>query len=295
MIKSMTAFGRARDMVNGRELTVEIKSVNNRFLDLNIKLPRIWNALEERIRSAIREAGISRGKLDVYVGLDVQESDETAITIDTLYAKNYIAALERLRDEFGLRDDISVMSVARDRDVFTIKKPETDEESDWNDLKPVLDKALAAYNAAREAEGSNLRDDIMQKCLRIKEWAEKVAELSPQTVANYRARLEQKLRQTLEEIGKTADENRIMTEVALFADKVAVDEEVVRLGSHFTAFETALSSDEPIGQRLNYILQEMGREVNTIGSKATDSEVAAIVIDMKCELEKIREQIQNLE
>jgi len=295
MIKSMTAFGRARDIVNGRELTVEIKSVNNRFLDLNIRLPRIWNALEERIRARIRDAGISRGKLEVYVGLDVQESDETTVALDTPYLKNYLAALGQLRDEYGLRDDISVMTVAQNRDVFTIKKPETDEEQDWADLSPVLDAAIAAYNAAREAEGDNLRRDIMLKCEKIRDGAKEVERLSPQTVAAYRARLEAKLRQTLEEIGKTADDNRILTEVAIFADKVAVDEEVVRLGSHFTAFETALNSDEPVGQRLNYILQEMGREVNTIGSKANDSDVTAIVIEMKCELEKIREQIQNLE
>jgi len=295
MIKSMTAFGRAQAVVDGRELTVELKSVNNRFLDLNIKLPRIWNALEERIRARIREAGISRGKLDVYIGLDVQESDETVITLDEPYLKNYLNAIERLKNEYGLRDDISVMSVAQNRDVFMIKKPDIDEEKDWADLLPVLNNAIAAYTAAREAEGANLRADILGKCQKIKAASEEVARLSPLTVAAYRTRLETKLRQTLEEFGLTADENRVLTEVAIFADKVAVDEEVVRLSSHFTAFETALNSDEPVGQRMNYILQEMGREVNTIGSKATDSDVTAIVIDMKCELEKIREQIQNIE
>jgi len=295
MIKSMTAFGRAREVVGGRELTVEIKSVNNRYLDLNIRLPRIWNSLEERVRQRIREAGISRGKLEIYIGLDVQDSDETTVALDVPYLKNYLTAIFQLRDEYGLKDDISVMTVAQNRDVFTIKKPDIDEEKDWAELLPVLDNALKAYTAAREAEGDNLRRDILAKAEKIKAWAEDVAKLSPQTVAAYRARLDAKLRQTLEEIGKTADENRILTEIAIFADKVAVDEEVVRLGSHFTALETALNSDEPVGNRLNYILQEMGSEVNTIGSKANDSEVTAIVIEMKCELEKIREQIQNLE
>ncbi len=295
MIKSMTAFGRARELINGREITVEIKSVNNRFLDLNIRLPRIWNSLEDRVRQKIRDAGISRGKLEVYIGLDVQEADETTIAVDGVYLKNYLAALSTLRDEYGLKDDISVMTVARQSDVFTVKKPDIDEEKDYADLAPVLDAALKAYTAAREAEGENLRRDIMEKCIKIKNYAEDVARRSPTTVANYRARLEAKLRASLEELGKTADENRILTEVAIFADKVAVDEETVRLASHFTAFETALASSEPVGNRLGYILQEMGREVNTIGSKANDSEVTAIVIEMKCELEKIREQIQNLE
>ena len=295
MIKSMTAFGRARQLVNGREMTVELKSVNNRFLDLTVKLPRIWNALEERVRQRIRDAGISRGKLDVFITLDTLETDETAIALDEAYLKNYLAALNRLREDYGLKDDISVMTVAQNRDVFTIRRPEVDEEADWQQLLPVLDEAVAAYNAARIAEGENLRRDLMIKLDHIRACADRVKELTPLTVENYRARLEAKLRQSLEELNQKADEARILTEVAIFADKVAVDEELVRLSSHFTAFIDALNSDGPVGQRLNFILQEMGREVNTTGSKANDAEAAAVVIEMKCELEKIREQIQNLE
>lgn len=294
MIRSMTAFGRARETVGDREITVELKSVNNRFLDQNIRLPRVWSGLEDRVRSHVKDR-VSRGKLDLFIGVAAGESSGTHIALDSAAAAQYLTALRQLRDEFGLKDDISVMTAARNNDLFTVQRDEIDEEADWLVLLPILDRALDAYDAAREAEGARLRADLLTKLDNLRKSAAFVAEQSPKTVAAYRERLENKLRQTLESLGAAADENRILTEVAIFADKVAVDEELVRLSSHLDAFTEALNASEPVGQRLNFLVQEIGREINTTGSKCTDAAVTAVVVEMKCELEKIREQIQNLE
>ena len=295
MIKSMTAFGRAVGQAEGKQFVCEIRSVNNRYLDCTVKLPRSYGFLEEKVLAFVRGAGISRGKVEVYIGIEVTESIGVTVDLDEGYAKGYLAALRRLRDEFGLADDISTMSVAANRDLFVVKKPVEDADRDWEALLPTLTEAMKAYNAAREAEGANLRADLLAKRQHLEGLTDKIAVLSEKNVAGYRARLEARLRQQLADMDIVFDGQRILTECAVFADKIAVDEEMVRLKSHYAAFDEAMNADQPVGRRLDFLLQEMNREVNTTGSKSGDSEIAALVVDAKCELEKIREQIQNLE
>ncbi len=295
MLKSMTAFGRATGTAGGKSFVCEIKSVNNRYLDCSVKLPRAYGFLEEKVIGFIRESGISRGKIDVCIGIEVTESVGAAVELDASYAEAYISALKGLRDRFGLSDDISTMSVAQNRDVFIVKKPEEDAEKDWEDLLPVLSEAVCRYNAARGREGAHLREDLLAKKAKLVLLAEQISALSEKNIASYREKLETRLRQTLDGLDIQFDANRILTECALFADKIAVDEETVRLASHFRAFDEAMNSSQPVGRRLDFLLQEMNREVNTVGSKSNDAEIAGLVVEAKCELEKIREQVQNLE
>lgn len=295
MIKSMTAFGRARRTVNNRDITVELKSVNGRYFDCSVKLPRMFSFLEEKVKAYIQEKGSARGKVDVYIGIDILSSEGIEISLDTAYAAGYIDALRRLRDDFGLRDDISVMTVAQNRDIFTQKKPQEDLEGDWEDLRAVIDEALENYIAMRSAEGEKISADIRQKMGRIAQTAREVGELSALDVPAYGARLEQRIKQYLGDNNIQIDEQRILTECAIFADKIAIDEELVRLDSHFGAFYEMLDAGGPIGRKLDFLLQEINRETNTIGSKANNVQIARLVVDMKGDLEKIREQIQNIE
>lgn len=295
MVKSMTAFGRAVGSAEGKNFVCEIKSVNNRYFDCVVKLPRSYGFLEEKVISFMKGSGISRGKVEVYIGIEVTESVGAVVELDTAYAEAYVKALRKLRDSMSLSDDISTMSVAQNRDVFIIKKPEEDIERDWEMLLPVLSEALCSYNASREREGANLRADLILKKEKLVSLAKRIAEISEKNVASYRERLEARLKQTLEGLDIQFDSNRILTECAIFADKIAIDEEMVRLSSHFAAFDEAMNGNEPVGRRLDFLLQEMNREVNTSGSKSNDADIAALVVEAKCELEKIREQIQNLE
>ncbi len=295
MIKSMTAFGRGTGSGEGKNFVCEIKSVNNRYLDCNVRLPRAYGFFEEKIISRIKESGISRGKIEVGVTVEITESVGATVELDGAYAAGYIAALKKLRDEFSLSDDISTMSVAANRDLFLVKKPEEDMEKDWQEFLPTLDLALSAFNAAREREGAHLRYDLLGKKENLVALTKKISELSALQTESYKERLEARLRQHLSEMDMEFDSQRILTECAIFADKVAVDEEMVRLNSHFAAFDQCMNSSEPVGRRLDFLLQEMNREVNTTGSKCNDSAITALVVDAKCELEKIREQIQNLE
>jgi len=297
MLKSMTAFGRARGLSEGgaKDITAEIKSVNSRFLDCTVRLPRAYSFLEEKIKAYLSERGIVRGKIEVYIGVDVLAQDGTLITLDRALTASYLEALRALRDEFGLTDDISVMSVAANRDLFLVKKAEDDLERDWNDVRRILGQAIDSFLAMRGREGENLRRDILTKAEKIKECTAKVKALSEGEIAGYRDKLDARIHQLLGDYGVQIDEQRILTEVAIFADRAAIDEEIVRLGSHFTALEEMLSSPEPAGRRLDFLMQEMNRETNTIGSKANNSEIAHLVVEMKNELEKIREQIQNIE
>ncbi len=295
MLKSMTAFGRAVGSSGGKNFVCEIKSVNNRYLDCSVKLPRSYGFLEERIIDFIRTSGISRGKVDVYVGIEVTENEGLSIDLDPVYAEAYISALKKLRDRFGLSDDISTVSVAQNRDVFVITKQEEDTEKDWNDFLPVLTEAFNNYNASRIREGANLQADLAEKKAKLEKLSSQISVISEKNISSYREKLELRLKQTLEGLDIQLDTNRILTECAIFADKIAVDEETVRLKSHFDAFDVAINSSEPVGRRLDFLLQEMNREVNTTGSKSNDSEIAALVVEAKCELEKIREQIQNIE
>ena len=294
-MRSMTAFGRFKGALDGKDITVEIKSVNSRFLDCTVKISRVFSFLEERVKTYLRDKGVSRGKVDVYIGVEMLESPDAQINCDMGLARGYLEALTSLRDELGVRDDISVMSIARMPDVLTVKKPDEDEEKDWQTVKTALDAALEVFFEARENEGERLRQDIAQKIEAIRAMIAEVDRRSKDDISSYKSRLEEKLRKVLADNKVTADENRILTECAIFADKVAIDEEVVRLGSHFDAFYEIAASKDPAGRRLDFLLQEMNREINTIGSKCNSAEIAHIVVDVKNEFEKIREQIQNLE
>ncbi|MBO5219118.1 MAG: YicC family protein [Clostridia bacterium] len=297
MIRSMTAFGRATraDTPDGKNITVELKSVNNRYLDCTVKISRIYSFLEDRVRQYVQSRGIQRGKLDVYVGVEVVENVGMTIEIDRALAKSYINALIALRDEFGLADDISVMSVAQNRDIFNVKKPEEDTESDWLVIKPVLDEAIDAFLAVREAEGERLKADILEKMAKIEGIAAKIKVLSEADIAAYRAKFEARLTQLLADNQVELNPSMVLTECAIYADRVAIDEELVRLGCHFEAMREIFRSDEPVGRKLDFLMQEMNRETNTIGSKCSNPEIASLVVEIKSELEKIREQIQNIE
>lgn len=294
MIRSMTAFGRATGKAPGRDIIVEIKSVNNRFFDCQVKLPRVFAFLEENVKKRISERGISRGKVDVYITIDVTDTAGIEVDIDKTYAKSYIDALKRLSEEFELPCDITTMRVAQNRDIFALKRAQEDTEAEWQALLPVLDTALDAFIEARNREGENLKRDIAEKKAKVKELAEKIPPLSRADTLNQYEKMKERINAI---IGGAVqlDESKLITECAVFADKIAVDEETVRLSSHFEAFDSMLESTEPIGRKLDFLLQEMNRETNTIGSKACDTEIARIVVEMKSELEKIREQIQNIE
>lgn len=294
-MKSMTAFGRARGEVGGKDITAEIKSVNSRYLDCSVKISRAYSFLEERVKPYLQSKGLTRGKVDVYIGVDVIESEGASISVDTALAEGYLSALRELRDRFSLRDDISVMSIARYTDIFTVKKPEEDAERDWLDVKSVLDTAVEQFLSAREREGANIEADLREKIRGIRSTVDRIEELSEGDASDYKQKLEERIRKMLSDNKITVDESRILTECAIFADKIAIDEELVRLRSHFGAFEEYAESREPVGRKLDFLLQEMNREINTIGSKCNNSNIARYVVDVKTELEKVREQIQNIE
>ena len=295
MIRSMTGFGRCRETVEGLDITVEIKSVNSRFLDCTAKISRAYGYLEERVKPYLMSRGVTRGKVDVWISVEVMDSGSVQITADEGYLQGYLEALYILRDKYGLRDDISVMSVARNHDIFQIKKPEEDIERDWERVLTVLAKAVDTFLTVREREGERLAEDLRAKMQNIKGAVDRIEELSEADISTYRERLAERIREALNDNQITPDETRLLTECAIHADKVAVDEEMVRLRTHFGAFEEILSSGEPVGRKLDFLMQEMNREINTTGSKCSDAQIAHIVVDVKCELEKIREQIQNLE
>ena len=295
MIKSMTAFGRSRMTVGGKDITVEIRSVNNRFFDCSVKIPRSFSFLEEKIKPYLQANSLSRGKVDVFVGIDVINSPIPEISIDEGYAEAYVKALRTLGEKFDLQDDISIMRVAQNHDIFVIRKSEEDTEKEWNDLKVVIDEALASFLNGRAREGENIEKDLVAKVENIKSIVKNIEVLSLSDVSEYRTKLEAKLRDMLSDNRIVFDESRILTECAIFADKTAIDEELVRLGIHLEAFEEIFRSSEPVGRRLDFLLQEINREVNTSGSKCSDAQSAAIVVEMKCIIEKIREQVQNLE
>ena len=292
MIKSMTGYGRAVEMVNGREFTVELRSVNNRYLDCTVKMPRSLSFAEEAVKQAVKSA-VSRGKVDVYISVKSETADDTRITLNTAVLEGYLAAMRQMVTEFGVKDDISVSAVSRLPEVFTVEKPEVDEEQLKADLLSVVAKALAGYNAMRETEGKALDADLRSRGNTILELVSNVEAGNGQTVIDYRTRLENKLKEVL--ANTSIDESRILTEAAIFADKVAVDEETVRLRSHLEQMNTMLTGGGAVGRKLDFLLQEMNREANTIGSKCTDVRLARIVVDIQAELEKIREQTQNIE
>ena len=292
MIKSMTGYGRAVETINGREFTVELRSVNNRYLDCSVRLPRMLSFGEDAVKQAVK-ASVSRGKVDVFISVKSEGGDETQVSLNKTVLEGYLAAMRQMVDEYGVRDDISVSTLARMNDVFLVEKPQVDEDALLADLLAVVNKALEGYDAMRRTEGEALDKDLRSRGQTILDLVAQVEAGNGQTVIDYRTRLENKLREVLE--NTTIDESRILTEAAIFADKVAVDEETVRLRSHLQQMNTMLSGGGAVGRKLDFLLQEMNRETNTIGSKCTDVRLARIVVDIKAELEKIREQTQNIE
>ncbi len=288
----MTGYGRAVETLNGREFTVELRSVNNRYLDCAVRLPRILSFAEEGVKQAVKQS-VSRGKVDVFISLRSEGGEDIKITLNEAVAEGYLAAMQQLAERHGVQDDISVSSLSRLPEVFSIEKPQVDEEQLCSDLMTVVAKALTGYDAMRCTEGQALARDLRSRGQTILSLVSQVEAGNAQTVTDYRARLEAKLKEVL--ANTSIDEGRILTEAAIFADKVAVDEETVRLRSHLEQMNNMLDAGGTVGRKLDFLLQEMNREANTIGSKCTDVRLARIVVDIKAELEKIREQTQNIE
>ncbi len=292
MIKSMTGYGRAVETVSGREFTVELRSVNNRYLDCGVKLPRALSFAEEAVKQAVKNT-VSRGKVDVFVSMHSDSGADARVTLNTAVVEGYLAAMQQMAAAYPVKDDISVSLLSRMPEVFSVEKPEVDEAQLQQDLLQVVQAALDSYDAMRITEGQALEKDLRTRGQTIENLVTQVEAGNAQTVIDYRTRLENKLREVL--ANTAIDESRILTEAAIFADKVAVDEETVRLRSHLQQMYTMLSGGGAVGRKLDFLLQEMNREANTIGSKCTDVALARIVVEIKAELEKIREQTQNIE
>ena len=292
MVKSMTGYGRARQTLHGRDITVEVRSVNNRYLDCTVKVPRTYFFAEDAVKSRVQKA-VSRGKVDVFITIDATAADETVVAVNEPLARGYYEALTKIRDMFSLEGELTAAVLAKFPDVLTVTKAEEDLESVAGDICAVLDEALEAYNAMRAVEGEKLCEDIAGRVATIETVVGKVEERSPQKVAAYREKLTARMQEVLQ--STTIDESRILTEAAIFADKIAVDEETVRLRSHIAQLRAMLKSDQPVGRKLDFLIQEVNRECNTIGSKCNDLTIAQDVVNMKAEVEKIREQVQNIE
>jgi uncharacterized protein (TIGR00255 family) len=288
----MTGYGRVQRTIDGYNILFEVKSVNNRYFDFSARLPRAYGYLEGRLKACVQKY-ISRGKTEVSLSVEPVEGGEGAVTLNTRLAEGYMTALGELRDRFGLRDDITASVVARCPDIFTVARADDDEEKVWSAVSKAAEEALGGFNTMRTAEGERLREDISARIALISDTVGRIEERSPQTVSEYREKLTERMKEILAD--SKLDENRILLEAALYADKVSVTEETVRLRSHMAAFSDMLGSGEPVGRKLDFLMQEMNREANTIGSKAMDTDMSAMVVDIKAELEKIREQIQNIE
>ena len=292
MICSMTGYGRAKETIHNRDITVELRSVNNRFLDCSVKIPRVYTFCEDAIKARVQQA-VTRGKVDVFVTIASVGAEATTVAVNQDLAAGYIKALRTMAEQFDLQDKISVMDLARFSDVLTVTKAEEDLESLSADICTVLDEALEGYTAMRQTEGVKLREDIEGRLARIEELTCAIEERSPATVAEYRERLSAKMKEVLQ--STTIDENRILMEAAIYADKVAVDEETVRLHSHVAQLRGMMEEGGVIGRKADFLIQELNREANTIGSKCCNLETTEDVVSLKAEIEKIREQIQNVE
>ena len=292
MIRSMTGFGRGHDVLNGRDITVEIRAVNHRYYEFSCRLPRSLGFAEERLKSLL-SGKVNRGKVEVSVLVYNTSANDEKITVNREVIREYIEALRSVKDEFSLTDDLSLSNVLRIPDAFTVIKEEVDEEQLWEDIRQVAQQALDKFIAMREAEGERMKADFLTRLETIEGFVGVVEERSPLIVEEYRKRLYARMTEVLE--GKGFDEGRILLEAGIFSEKTAVDEETVRLRSHIAQFRTMLESGEPVGRKLDFLVQEMNRETNTIGSKVQDIEVTRLVVDQKSEIEKIREQVQNIE
>ena len=292
MIKSMTGYGSAKGTSEGLEITVELKSVNNRYLDTSVRLPRSFIFAEDAVKSTV-QSHISRGKVDVFVTVDSTAAGDMAVKVNEALLKGYIEAIGHISEEYSLVNDLTAMSVARFPDVLSVEKKDMDAEQIAAAISEIAEKALEDFDEMRIREGEKLRDDVMSRLETIDALVKAVEEKAPETVKEYRTRLEQKMTEVLGTSG--IDESRILTEAAIFADHIAVDEETVRLRSHMAQLRTMINGNSPIGRKIDFLVQEFNREANTIGSKCQNSDIAHVVVDLKSEIEKIREQIQNIE
>ena len=292
MVRSMTGFGRAQASVEGYNITVEIRSVNHRYFEFYAKMPRAYSFLEEKVK-ALLSTGISRGKVECSIQLEATADESVVVSVNEPLAKGYVDAVRQIADTFNLLDDMTAFTVARFSDVLSVSKAPVDEELLWSKVSPVVQEALDGFVSMRATEGERLADDVLSRAETILGNVAYIEERSPETVKQYSEKLLERMRTVL---GDTqVDEARILTEAAVYADKVAVAEETVRLRSHIDQLRSMLASDEAIGRKLDFLVQEINREANTIGSKAQDVDIARRVIDIKAEVEKIREQIQNIE
>lgn len=289
---SMTGYGSAKGSVEGQEITVELKSVNNRYLDCSVRLPRNFLLAEDTVKQAV-SAGVSRGKVDVFVSAQASQDSGTVVSVNEELARGYRDAVARIAETLGLEIGLNAFSLARFPDVLTVERRELDKDKAAAALSEITAKAVEEFNAMREREGERLRRDMLGKLETIEGLVSVVEERSPQTVKEYRERLEARLRDILAD--RSLDEQRVITEAAIFADRTAVDEETVRLRSHIAQFRTMLEEGSPIGRKMDFLVQEFNRESNTIGSKCSDASLAKVVVDLKSEIEKIREQLQNVE
>lgn len=294
MIKSMTGFGRCETVINGREITVEIRSVNHRYFEFSCRTPRGYGFLDEKLKSYVNSK-VSRGKIDVFVSMSASDELPAEITVNHQLVAGYIKAMQEISESYNIKNDVSVVSLSRFPDIYTVHKAAEDEEQITADVLSAVDTALDSFVVMRETEGERLKDDILGRANVILSIVEEIEQRSPQTVKEYEQRLLERIRQTLDDNDVSVDEQRVLTEVAIFADKVAVAEETVRLRSHFEQLKEFLEYDEPVGRKIDFIIQEMNREANTIGSKVQDAILAHKVVDIKSEIEKIREQVQNIE
>lgn len=292
MVRSMTGFGRAQGMVGGMDITVEIKSVNHRYYEYSSRIPRVYGFLDDRMKTYLQQS-ISRGKVDVCVWIEMVEAPGSEVIVNASLAQAYVQALEKLSRDCNLRNDISVMSLARMPDILTVRKAPEDEEAIWEAVRQITDEAVVRFVGMREREGEKMREDILCRGRTILQAVEQVEARSPDIVREHMQKVEARMKELLSTA--SVDEQRLLTEAALFADKIAVAEETVRLRSHLEQLEHMLNSSEPIGRKLDFLVQEINRETNTIGSKVQDVQLARIVVDIKAEIEKIREQIQNIE
>ncbi len=292
MIRSMTGFGRGQDTIDGLSIVVEIKSVNHRYYEYNSRLPRAYNFLDDKLKNYLQQR-ISRGKVDVFVQIDTLETASSEVSVNFALAESYLQALRELGERYGVRDDVSVTNLARYPDILTVRQAAVDEDTVWAAVQQVTDAALDRFVAMREQEGARMREDILSRAETILQAVAAVEERSPQTVREHMDKVTARMRELLD--GAAVDEARLLNEAAIYADKIAVAEETVRLRSHIDQLGRMLGSGEAVGRKLDFLVQEMNRETNTIGSKCSDLELTRIVVDIKAEIEKIREQIQNIE
>ena len=292
MVRSMTGYGRFELLKNNVNYTVEIKSVNHRYFEFSIRTPKGCAFLEEKLKAFFAKR-IARGKIEVYVGMEGGSRSNSVVAINEAVAENYVEALKTLKKKYGLSGKVSLSDVIANNDVFLIERPKMDEEEIWSAVEEAATGAVDAFIKMRETEGERLAQDVKSRCEHILNMVSEVEKNAPETLKNYRERLEKKLREVLEDTA--IDEQRILTEAAIFADKIAVDEETVRLRSHINQLVSMIDSEETLGKKFDFVVQEMNREANTIGSKAQNIEITRIVVDIKGEIEKIREQIQNIE